>query len=293
MKLGEKLNQVKVSQLMSMIALSVLTHAAAMAQSSSTSTAAGTSTITADAVKPKVNKFGFTYANATSNSFYDTKTKGGGHAINVFSLSYAYSDAWKYALTMTNDYTIPAIGAKKDDNAVYRDAGLSASTTYGSFLGTEKTPVKYRLYLPTTKASQDIKQAFIANFEVALSYDLAEKLSATALFDPFIYVRNGDDQLRHYLETEIRYSYTPTFSNYIGFQHDIRGLAGKSFSETQETVAFLVGVGYSPTKNIDLQFSFERDRVLHESAAVKNESEAFSFLDEKEISYVAEATLKF
>lgn len=277
------------------IALSAFVHTAAMAQSSSTSTsAAGTSTVTADAIKPKVNKFGFLYANATANSFYDTKTKGGGHAINVFSLSYAYSDAWKYALTMTNDYYIPAAGAEKNDNAVYRDVGLSAATTYGSFLGTEKTPVKYKLYLPTTKDSQKIKRAFVLNTEMTLSYDLAEKLSATAILSPFMYVQNGDDQLRNYLETEIRYSYTPAFSNYIGFQHDVRGLAGKSsFNKTLETVALLVGAGYSPTKNIDLQFSVGRDRVLKESAIVKNENETFSFLDEKEISYLAEAVVKF
>jgi len=297
MKVREIMKKVKLGQFMiqlPVIALTLMTQTVSMAQSSSTSTpAAGTSTTTVEAIKPAVNKFSFTFANATFNNFFDAKTKGGASTINVLSLAYKYSDDWKYAFTMTNDYVVPSREDVKNDNAVYRDAYLSASTSHGSFLGTEKTPVKYKIGLPTTQASKDVKQVFVAAADISLNYDLAPKLSAGALLRPIYYVRNGADQLRHILESEIRYSYTPKVSNYVGFVHDVRGSTNKSLDKTLEVASLLVGVAYNPTKDIALQFSLERDRFLYESEAQKNKTEEFSFLDEKEISYLAEASITF
>jgi len=296
---GEQMNKLKVGQLMfklPIFALVVMTQTISMAQSTATSTAAGTSTTTAESLKPKTNKFSFTYANATTNNFFDAKTKGGAATINVLSLGYKYSDNWSYAFTMTNDYTIPSREDVKNDNAAYRDAYLSASTTHGSFLGTEKTPVKYKLGLPTTTASKDAKQLFIAAADISLNYDLASKLTAGALLRPYLYIRNGADQYRHILESEIRYSYTPKVSNYVGFNHDVRGLAHSNLVKTLEAVSLLVGVGYNPTKDIALQFSVERDRYLYGSPTnpdQRNKTEEFKFLDEKEISYLAEASVTF
>lgn len=302
MKKGERINKGKISQLMlklPVIALSVFTHTAAVAQSSSTSTAAGTSTTTAEAVKPaSANKFGFLFANAMNKSIYATRKVGGADTVNVFSLSYKYSDNWKYALTMTNDYAIPERGAKDDKYAVYRDAIVSASTTYGSLLGTEKTPVKYSIYLPTTEASKDVKQYLVTRADITLGYDITDKLSATSIFAPMAYVRNGPDQLRHYLWSEVRYSYTPAFSNYVYLEHDVRGMSDKSVEKTKEVASLGVGVGYSPNKMVDLSLAVSRDRYLSvsngENESIKKDPNAeFAFLDEREISYTTEVVVKF
>ncbi len=271
----------------------------AVAQSStSTSTAAGTSTTTVETTAPTQNKFSFLYATAATNSFSKAREEGGAHTVNAMSLGYKYSDDWRFALTMTNDYMLPARG-QEDKNATYRDVTVSAGTTYGSILGTEKTPVKYKMYLPSTQSSQDIKQAFAVGAEVSLGYDLTDKLSATALLIPLIYVRNGADQLRHILESEIRYSYTPAFSNFIGFQHDVKGMSSaQSLDKTAEYAALLAGVAYSPSKIIDLQVSVARERHLSVShgknASVEQDPNSqFSFLDDREISYIAEAVVRF
>ncbi len=305
MNIGEKLNQVKVSQLMlklPVIALSVLTHTAAMAQSSSTSTskaAAGTSTVTAEATKPEsANKFGFVYANAMNQSIYNTRKVGGAATVNVFSASYKYSDTWKYAFTMTNDYNIPARGEVDNKYAVYRDAIFSGATTYGSLLGTEKTPVKYSVYLPTTTASKDVKQYLVTRADITLGYDITDKLSATSIFAPMVYVRNGPDQLRHYLWSELRYSYTPAFSNFIYLEHDVRGMSDKSVEKSKEGASLGLGVGYSPNKIVDLTLAVSRDRALSvsnaENESIKKDPDAeFAFLDEREISYTTELVVKF
>lgn len=304
MNIGEKLNQVKVSQLMlklPVIALSVLTHTAAMAQSSSTSTskaAAGTSTVTAETIKPKVNKFGFTYVNYTANSFAKAKTEGGADTLNIMTLTYKYSDDWKLGFAMANDYKIPGSQDKKGNYAVYRDAGFAASTTYGSLLGTEKTPVKYTVYVPNSQRSKDAKQAFSTSAAITLGYDLTEKISATSILIPMIYVRNGADQLRHRYIGTLQYAFTPKFNTNIYVDHDMMALTNKSLDKSYELLSLGVGVGYSPTETIDLGLSVSRDRYLSvsdgENASIQADPNSkFSFLDERELSYTAEATLKF
>lgn len=304
MSIGESVNQLKVSPLMlklPVIALSVLIHTAAMAQSSSTSTstAAGTSTVTAEATKSaSAKKFGFTYVNAINQSIYNTRKVGGAATVNVFSASYKYSDNWKYAFTMTNDYNIPKRGDVDNKYAAYRDAIFSGATTYGNLLGTEKTPVKYSVYIPTTEGSKNAKQYLVTRADITLGYDITDKLSATSIFAPMVYVRNGPDQLRHYLWSELRYSYTPTFSNYIYLEHDVGGMSDKSLEKSKESASLGLGVGYSPNKIIDLSLAVSRDRSLSvsnaENESIKKDPNAeFVFLDEREISYTTELVVKF
>lgn len=282
------------------VAAVIMSQAMAMAQSGSTSTAAGTSTTSLEAAKPKVNKFSFVLANATTNSFDKAKTEGGAGTINIMSLGYKYSSDLSLSLTLTNDYKIPGSQDKKGEYAVYRDTAISASTTHGSFLGTEKTPVKYSLLLPTsvTSRSAEVNQVFAARADITLGYDLADKLSTTTTLAPVLYVRKGPDQLRQYILSELRYSYTPAFSNYIYAEYDVRGLTKKSLEKSKEALSLGVGVGYSPNKMIDLALAVSRDRYLSvsngENPSIKADPKSkFVFLDEREISYTAEAVLKF
>lgn len=256
------------------------------------STAAGTSTTSATA---PANKLSLTMANQTNNSVFDTRTKGGASTLNVVSVGYRVTDDWKLAATARQDYKFVGTGEDQSkESAKYRDFLLSGSTTYGSFLGTEKTPVKYIVGLPTSQRSMDAKQAFSLGAEIILEHELVGNLGSAVKFVPVWGLRNGSaDMLTAQTYGELRYTFTSKLSSYSYLEHLIQAQNDDSPSVKKlEQAEVGLGVSYSPNKVVDLDLAMARTRHLLNSAA-NNPSEKFVFLDEKELSFVAGATLKF
>lgn len=277
----------------SLVALTILSSANVFAQSEAP---AATSTASATTLNPTpVNKIGLTFANQTSNNFSDAKTKGGASTENVISLSYRAQDDLKLAATLVGDYTVVGRGEEQTQKKpTYRDLSLSASTTHGSFLGTEKTPVKYVFNLPTSELSQKEKRAFSIGAEVTLSYPVNSDLTASVLLVPGWILKNGaSDEMKNQLNAELRIAHSSKFSSYGFLDHKIKAKTETTVPLIREVASLGVGVSYSPNQIVDLDFSVSRDRELFTAGASKNKTTKFAFLDANEISYAAAAVLKF
>lgn len=254
-----------------------------------------TSTTTAPAATPAVaNKFGLTLVNETSNNFDAARTKGGADTVNGITFSYKQNDDLKLGATMVSEYSFVGRGADQAaQKANYRDLSLSATTTHGGILGTEKTPVKYKFNLPTSQASKDSKQAFSVGAEISLGYELTSNLSANVLLVPGWNLKNGaSDEIKNQTNAELRYTHTSKLSSYGYVDHKIKTKTEASLPKLTEIGAVGMGVSFSPNKVVDLDLSVSRDRHIFASAA-NNKTNDFSFADPKEISLTAVAALKF
>lgn len=260
-----------------------------------TTAPAGTSTTsTAAATESVLNKMTLTLANETSNSLDAARTRGGADTVNVMSLSYKAQENLKLAATLTQKYTFVGNG---EDQALQRpeyfDLGLSATTTHGGILGTEKTPVKYMFNLPTSQKSRDSKQAFSLGAEVSLGYELTNNISSGVKIIPVWASKNGaSDQLRNEIYGELRYAHTSKLSSYGFLDHKIKVKTETDNAKLNEIAAAGLGVSYSPLKVVDLDLAVARERHIFAST-VHNQSAEFTLLDPKEISYTAAAVVRF
>lgn len=280
----------------------VLGSVSAWSQSTTSSTegAVATSTTTAKAG----SKIGLILAGESSNSIDAARTVGGTNTVSVVTLTYKVQDDLKLAATMVGEYAfagrtsanaapVEPTGATAPQGMIYRDFSLSASTTYGSFLGTEKTPVKYILNLPTSEHSRTTKQAFSVGAEIALSYDVTGKISSAVKLVPAWALKNGAaDEIKNEVYGELRYAHTSAFSSYGFVDHALKVKTETALPKMKELAAVGVGLSYSPNKIMDLDLAVSRNRALFESAK-NNSSIDFAFWDAKEISYTAAAVLKF
>jgi hypothetical protein len=254
----------------------------------------GESATSVTTAKPATNKFGLVLGTSASQDFFSTRKVGGTGTENVISVSYKPVDDYKFAVTLVNNYTLVGSDAvQSQQKASYRDLSLSMSTTHVGVLGTESTPVKYKFNLPTSEASQTSKQAFSLGAEISLGYELTSNLAANILLVPGWNLKNGaSDEVKNQTNAELRYAHTSKLSTYGFLDHKIKGKTEAGMPLMDEIAAVGIGASYSPNKVVDLGLSVSRDRNIFQSAA-KNKSVEFAFLDEKEISYTAEAVLKF
>lgn len=263
-------------------ALIALSSSMGMAQSSTTSTVA--------APKP-AKKIGVSLSNETTNTLHKASNQGGAGTTNSLSISYKVQDDLKLGIAIKNKYSIPGKG-EENKNAKFGDVQLSGSVTHGGILGTEKTPVKYSVYLPTSTTSQEAKQALGLRADVTLNYEINSNLSAQIIEVPILGLRPGNDAFTNAIYSETRFANTKVISTFAYLEHVMLASLGEKSAKTDETLALGLGLGVDPNENISLTFALAQERALFESAK-NNPNKDFKALDSKEVSYYFSAGLTY
>lgn len=265
----------------------IVTVTSTMGLAQSNVSTSSTSTTAAKADK----KIGVSLSNETSKDLYSASRTGGAGTKNTLSLTYKVQEDLKFGASLINKYNIPAKG-EKNENAAFQDFQLFATKTHGGFLGTEKTPIKYSVLLPTSQDSRDAKQVFGVRGDIVLDYELGEKLTSQIIETPILGFKPGSDVFKNAIVGEIRKANTKVISTYAFFIHLLKSEIGKKFEKTSESLSLGAGVDAAPNENVTLGLALSRDRELFKSAD-KNPNKNFNLGDLKEISYTFTAAVTY
>lgn len=226
-----------------------------------------------------------------SSNIETAKQVGGAATENQFRIAYKLTDKVQLGLLFGGKYNLANENQiQSDQEFIGMDTALAGLFVAPSFLGSDKTEVDARVYLPTTEASQKAKQLYQLRADIKLPYTFSSARSATLQVSP----RVSDFEVaatKLELVSQAKFAQGSKVAPYIALNHKLKMLNTAGMSRTEEYVGPELGVELVPHKMVKLAFLVAQERnILNPS--VKKVRPEYSAFDTKETKYLMSAQIK-
>lgn len=227
-----------------------------------------------------------------SNNLEVARTIGGSLTENQFRLAYKFNDKANVGLLWGAKYKLASDKEiQSEQGMINSDTAIAGFFVAPSFVGSDKTEIDARFYLPTSEEAKVKHKNYVIRTDVKLPYSMESERVAALIVSPRF---TDNDQAVEQLEvlSQIRIGQGKTFIPYAALNHRFKMLGETlNLSRTEEYMGPEVGVEMIPHKMVKLAVLVSQERnILNPSA--KKASAHYSVFDRNETKYLLGAQIK-
>lgn len=219
------------------------------------------------------------------------KDMGGAGTETQFRLAYKFNDQAQLGLLVGGKYNLATINQNQEDQKmVASNVALAGLFIAPSLLQSDKTEIDARIYLPTSDASQTLKENFQMRADIKLPYTVAPQRVATLQVSPrWTDYAAMDSKIE--LVSQAKLAQGKMVAPYAALNHRFKFLNGEKTTRTEEFAGPELGLDYAPHKIVKLTLSVSQERNILNPTAKKVRAE-YSAFDTRETKYLLGAQIK-
>lgn len=227
-----------------------------------------------------------------SNNLEVARTVGGALTENQFRLAYKFNDKANVGLLWGAKYKLASDKEIQSEQAVINsDTAIAGFFVAPSFIGSDKTEIDARFYLPTSEESKVKHKNYVIRTDLKLPYSMVSDRVAILNVSPRF---TDNDQAVEQLEvlSQIRLGQGKTYIPYIALNHRFKMLGQTlNLARTEEYMGPELGFEVIPHKMVKLALLVAQERnILNPSA--KKASAQYSLFERNETKYLFGAQIK-
>lgn len=227
-----------------------------------------------------------------SNNLEVARKVGGSLTENQFRLAYKLNDKVNVGLLLGAKYKLASDNEIQSEQGVINsDTAIAGFFVAPSFMGSDKTEIDARFYLPTSEEAKVKHKNYVIRTDIKLPYSMESDRVAALIVSPRF---TDNDQAVEQLEvlSQIRIGQGKTFIPYAALNHRFKMLGETlNLSRTEEYMGPEVGLEMIPHKMVKLAVLVSQERnILNPSA--KKANAQYSVFDRNETKYLLGAQIK-
>lgn len=249
-----------------------------------------TPSVTTTATSPSL-PWTATVKSELSSTIENAKKVGGGSTENQFRIAYKFSEAAQLGLLFGGKYKfVGQAQNQSDQEMVASDTAIAGILVAPSLLGSDKTIIDGRFYLPTSKDSIKLKQNLLARVDMILPYSLTGQKNLTFWVSP----RFADFEFnssKFDILSQVKLAQGSKIAPYIALNHKVKMGYKTGLNRTEEYMGPEVGIEALPHKLVKLGIYVNQERnILNPSA--KNAPSDYSAFNSTESKYFVFGQIK-